>query len=163
VSCPDWSGVAARREAEPSGWAAAVAHYDGCSLCRREALAADPLLVFRRLPVEEMTPAEEQAEVDAVRQAVTAMRTAGRLEVRRRFAGWRRWAAAVVLAAAALSVGRDKARNLETLVMAPVSEAPAAAAAGPTLEGLNRPGARVYHLANEGVSVVWIVDESLDV
>lgn len=162
MSCPDWSGVAARRDAEPDGWTEALDHYDGCTLCRREALAADPLLVFRRLPVDELTPAEEQAEVDSVRQAVAAMRTAGRLEVRHRFAGWRRWAAAAVLAAAALSVGRDKGRNLESLVLAPVPEAPAAAS-GPTLDGLNRPGARVYHLANEGVSVVWIVDESLDV
>jgi hypothetical protein len=44
------------------------------------------------------------------------------------------------------------------MIPAAVSPVPA-----PTLEGVNRPGARVYHLANEGVSVFWIVDESLDV
>jgi len=161
VSCPDWSGAATRRETEPDGWAAAVEHFDSCGLCRQDALAADPLLVFRRLPAVELTPAEERSEVEAVRQAVAAMRTAERLEVRRRFAGWRRWAAAAVLALASLSVGRDKVRHLESVTMPPVRASEPAA--GPTLEELNRPQARVYHMAGEGVSVFMIVDESLDV
>ena len=162
MSCPDWTGVATRRETEPDGWAAAVEHFDSCALCRREALAADPLLVFRRLPAVELAPAEERAEVEAVRQVVAAMRTAERLEVRRSFAGWRRWAAAAVLTLASLSVGRDKARQLEGVVTAPLPAAPKSTA-GPTLEELDRPGARVYHMAGEGVSVFMIVDESLDV
>jgi hypothetical protein len=158
VSCPDWNALAARRD---DGWAAAVEHFDTCILCRREALAADPLLVFRRLPVAELAPAEEAAEVEAVRQAVAAMRTAERLEVRRHFSGWRRWAAAAVLAGAALAVGRDRAPAPEpaTPAAAPVS----VAAPGPTLEGVNRPGARVYHMDGEGISIFMVFDESLDV
>lgn len=159
MSCPDWTALAVRRD---DGWEAAVEHFDGCTLCRREALAADPLLVFRRLPASELTPAEEQAEIDAVRQAVTAMRKAERLEWRRSFAGWRRWAAAAVLAVAALTVGRDRVAGPER-----AGETPAApmslAAPAPTLEGVNRPGARVYHMDGEGLSVVMVFDESLDV
>jgi hypothetical protein len=161
VSCPDWSGLAARRADEPGGWLAAVEHFDACALCRREALTADPLLVFRRLPVAELTPGEERSEVEAVLQAVAAMRTASRLETRRSFAGWRRWAAAAVLAVAALLVGRDKAPERASVMTPPA--APAAAAAAPMLEGVNRPGARVYHMASEGLAVVMVFDESLDV
>jgi len=99
VSCPDWNGLVASRDregADPAGWTEALDHLGVCSRCRPEALEADPLLVFRRLPTAGMTPAEESAEVDSMRQAVAAMRTARRLDTRRRFAGWRRWAAAAV-------------------------------------------------------------------
>ena len=160
MSCPDWTALAARRD---DGWAAAVEHFDGCTLCRREALLADPLLVFRRLPAAELTPAEERAEVEAVRQAVAAMRTAERLEVRRSFAGWRRWAAAAVLAGAALAVGRDKAPGGPERPAATPAAPVAVAAPAPTLEGVNRPGARVYHVDGEGISVFMVFDESLDV
>jgi len=163
VSCPDWTALAPYRDAEPDGWAAAVEHFDTCSLCRREALMADPLLVFRRLPVVELTPGEERAEVEAMRQAVAAMRTAERLDVRRGFAGWRRWAAAAMLAVAALSAGRGKAPLAERAAANPAAPAAAVTAPGPTLEGVNRPGARVYHMDGEGISVFMVFDESLDV
>ena len=130
--------------------------------CRREALAADPLLVFRRLPVAGLTPAEEQAEIEGVRQAVAAMRTASRLEGRRRFAGWRRWAAAAVLAMAALTAGRDRPAGPQAAPETPAAPVSVAAPA-PTLEGVNRPGARVYHMDGEGLSVFMVFDESLDV
>ncbi|HKI05377.1 MAG TPA: hypothetical protein VKK31_25580 [Thermoanaerobaculia bacterium] len=164
MSCPNWSLLTAARErgdrgaADPAGWAEAMAHFDACAACRRDAVAADPLLVFRRLPAVELTPAEESAEVASMRQAVTAMRTARRIEARRGFAGWRRWAAAAVLALASLGVGRDMEPRPERA--AAFSAAPAAApdSSAPELEGLNRPGARVYHL---GSDVLMIVDESL--
>jgi hypothetical protein len=159
VSCPDWTALAVRRD---DGWAAAVEHFDGCTLCRREALTADPLLIFRRLPVAELTPAEEQAEIDGVRQAVAAMRKAERLEGRRRFAGWRRWAAAAVLAMAALTAGRNRPAGPQPAAETPAAPVPVAAPA-PTLEGVNRPGARVYHMDGEGLSVFMVFDESLDV
>jgi hypothetical protein len=172
ASCPEWSRLAALRDAEPEGWAAAVEHFDGCPSCRPEALKADPLLVFRRLPAAELTPAAERSEVESVRQAVAAMRTASRLESRRRFAGWHRWAAAAVLVLASLAVGRD-------LPSAPETPATRAArivtpAAVPTLvpsldqdsalEDLNRPGARVYHMSSgDDFSAYMIIDEKLDV
>jgi hypothetical protein len=190
VSCPDWRGLAALRrqepqeDAEPAGWAAAVAHFDACPRCRREALLADPLLVFRRLPAAELDEAAERSEVETMRQAVTAMRTARRLDSRRRFTGWRRWAAAAVLALAALSASSESHDRsplellapspaplaLAPLALAPLALAPLAPAAGPdaghgqeTLEGLNRPAARVYQMSGKNLSVVWIVDKSLDV
>ena len=175
MGCPDWSALAARRQHDEPEWAAAVEHFDACTLCRRDAVAADPLLVFRRLPVVEMTPAEESSEVAAMRQAVAAMRTGKRLEARRSFAGWRRWAAAAVLAVVSLSVSRDREPGLDLMVtvpQAPVSRTsvsrtamPAASlgASVPVLDGVNRPGARVYHLDSDDLSSVMIFDESLDV
>lgn len=182
MSCPDWSGLAALRrqdpqeqeDADPAGWAAAVTHFDACPRCRREALLADPLLVFRRLPSAELDEAGERSEVETMHQAVTAMRTAQRLESRRRFTGWRRWAAAAVLTLAALSAS-SQSRDRSPLALmapspAPLALTPLAPAAGPdaghgqeTLEGLNRPAARVYQMSGKDISVVWIVDKSLDV
>src|SRR5438270_9030121 len=112
MSCPDWRALA---PASPA-WDEAVAHFDGgCRLCRRDALTAEPTLVFRQLrsgsiggPAA-MSPAQEASEVDAVRQAVAAMRTASRVESHSRRAGWKRWAAAAALAAAALSIPADNA------------------------------------------------------
>jgi hypothetical protein len=167
MGCPDWSALTARRHNadEPAEWTAAVEHFDGCTLCRRDAVAADPLLVFRRLPVVEMTPAEESSEVAAMRQAVAAMRTGKRLEARRSFAGWRRWAAAAVLAVVSLSVSRDREPQLDPVVTAPQALMPAASlgTSVQVLDGVNRPGARVYHLDSDDFSSVMIFDESLDV
>jgi hypothetical protein len=78
----------------------------------RAALAADPTLVFRRLPALELSAAEESAEIESVRRAVAAMRAGRRLE-RAAYAGsagrqWSRYAAAAVLALAALSLGVDR-------------------------------------------------------
>jgi hypothetical protein len=170
VSCPDWTLLTARRErggADPAGWTEAMQHFDSCLLCRREALAADPLLVFRRLPAADLDAAAERSEVEAVCQAVTAMRTARRLEARQSFAGWRRWAAAAVLALAALSMGRDKAPRLEVERAAPAAgglarPVLARSAAAPTIDVLNRPDAHVYHINDGGLSVTMVVDESLD-
>ena len=178
VSCPDWSRLAAARDREniePEGWAEAVAHFDSCSLCRKEALKADPLLVFRRMPAAEITPGEERLEVESMQQAVAAMRTARRLETRGRFAGWRRWAAAAVLAGVSLSVGRDKSPRLEQAAAAPPapavssasSSASVAAASAPVLDGIDRPEARVYEVGDDEFSAVMVIDpsfgESLDV
>lgn len=171
MNCPEWSRLAAERKrdlsSEPEGWTEALAHFDSCGLCRKEALAADPLLVFRRLPAADLTPAAERLEVESMQQAVAAMRTARRLEARGRFAGWRRWAAAAVLAGVSLGVGRDKAPRLQVVAAVPPAHAVPAAAlpAVPVVEDLDRPGARVYQHLEEGddFPVAMIVDESLDV
>jgi len=166
VSCPDWRRLAADRErggAEAASWTAAMGHFDACALCRREALAADPLLVFRRLPAVELTPDEESSEVEAMRQAVAAMRTGKRIESRRSFAGWRRWAAAAVLAMISLGVGRDKEPRLEQVAIATPAPAPAEASAVPTLDVLNLPKARVYQWNSKELAVHMIFDPSIDV
>ena len=173
MSCPDWRQLAAHREREgtdPAGWTAAMEHFDACPPCRREALAADPLLVFRRLPAVELGAPEERSEIEAVRQAVAAMRTARRLEARWSFAGWRRWSAAAVLALAALSVSRDRDPRLEmgrtaraSLPLVPVQPDPNRAFVEPTLEVQNRPDARVYQLNDGGLAVIMVVHPSFDV
>jgi hypothetical protein len=186
-ACPDWNALAAHRFAreaeEPAGWHAALEHFDTCALCRPAALAADPTLVFRRLPEVEMTPAREAAEVEAVRRAVTAMRTASRAEAAEArqpaaFAGWRRWSAAAGLALLALSLGGEQAWRLrpvaldaahgaDTVKAVPALAATVApampAAQPPMIEDLNRPDARVYQVDGEGLDLVMIYSESLDV
>ncbi|HEX6865067.1 MAG TPA: hypothetical protein VF414_19710 [Thermoanaerobaculia bacterium] len=166
MSCPDWSALAAHRNdvkgVEPQGWTDALAHFDSCSLCRRQALAADPTLVFRRMPVPELSPAEERDEVAAVRQAVAALRTASRLdalETRPRplsFSGWKRWAAAAVLVLASLSLGQSPGTIFQQPQMS-------GAALQPAVEAVNLPDARVYQVGEEDLLVTMIVDESLDV
>ena len=171
MSCPDWTRLVALREgaeAEPAEWTEAMAHLDACLRCRREAVAADPLLVFRRLPALDLTEGDERAEAESMRQAVAAMRTARRLESRQRFAGWRRWAAAAVLAVASLSVGWDKAPRSEPAVskaaeLAPAEEPPVPAASGATLEPLDGSDAFVYQMNGQGVTAFMIVDHKLDV
>jgi len=182
VSCPDWTALTAHRldgGPEPEGWSGALAHFDGgCQLCRKAALKSDPTLVFRRLaqvPAATMTEAQERAEVDSVRQAVAAMRAASRLESvesrRRGFAGWKRWSAAAALALVTVTVPSDEARRSTASLTASLVEAPlevSMAAARPTenapvLEGgVDRPGARVYHMGDEELAVVMVFDESFD-
>jgi hypothetical protein len=181
LSCPDWQGLAALR-GEPAGpfepaasaasakWADAVAHLDGCQRCRREALAADPLLVFRRLPALQLGEAAERSEVESMRQAVAAMRTGRRLESRHRFAGWRRWAAAAALVVASFAVSRDPSPVVAVSAPLPAPAAPPQEAVGARfegtpemLEGLDRPDARVYQMKGKDMAVVMIVDKSFDV
>jgi hypothetical protein len=183
LSCPDWKALAAARARgeEPAAWAEALEHFDACKLCRKEALHADPLLVFRRMPGAEMSEAEEQNEVESMQQAVAAMRAAERVAPARsavmRAANWRRLAAAAVLAFASLSVSWDKVyAPRPAAAPAITSAAPVALAAEPgadlpeidlsqpgaSLEALDRP-ARVYHLNDEGFSLTMVVHESIDV
>jgi hypothetical protein len=199
MSCPDWRALAHNRDesadAEPAGWSDAVTHFEsGCPRCRRDALAAEPTLIFRSLrsaPVESTavmgsaSMGSTASEVDAVRQAVAAMRTASRADaIEGRSRSWKRWAVAACLAVAALSISADNSlrphqarepreqASLPSRPMVPLRAAtasnivPAALtddAEPPTVEGINRPGARVYHMDGEGMSVVMIVDESFDV
>jgi hypothetical protein len=204
VSCPDWTSLAAHRHqregSEPAGWTEALAHLDGgCGLCRRQALAADPTLVFRRLaavPAVTMSDAEERSEADAVRAAVAAMRAASRLdslEARPRTSslwkgvgrGWSTGALAAALALMALVFpsGYSPSKPAQTasavaglddaaifrdgrVEVEPLDEPMAAAQQvdlEPVVEGVNLPDARVYHMSGEGLSVVMVVDESLDI
>ena len=155
TGCPSWNALVLRRErdgADPEGWTEALEHFDACRDCRSAAVAADPLLVFRRMPALDLPAAEERSEVESMRQAVTAMRTAKRLESGR-FAGWRRWAAAAVLVAASLSVSQDKA-HLELASGMPET--------GPAIiENLGGP-ARVYQVQDHDMTVVMMFGANID-
>jgi hypothetical protein len=185
--CPDWRALTAHRHdpraVEPAGWPEALAHLDGCPDCRRAALAADPTLLFQRLrsaPTPETQETPETPEIIAMRQAVAALRAARRIEPPRERAGWKHWAAAAVLATAALSLGSapglhhttPAVGNLGSASRKPVAPPAAvppsiprfAAEQVPMVEELNRPAARVYQMdGGKNLSVVMIVDERLDV
>jgi hypothetical protein len=175
VSCPDWTALAAHRQerwgVEPDGWQAALEHFDACPACRREALAADPTLLFRRLPE---TLADEEAEVQSMRQAVAAMRSASRIETFQRSFAWRRWAAAAVLALAALTLGRDGGPTLDRTADVAVSSVPAPVVLPvggpepPLHEGLDLPDAqdaqdaRLYQYDEGNLRVLMVIHESFD-
>lgn len=190
MSCPDWTSLTAHRRdkrspepPEPEAWSEALAHFDGgCKVCRKAALKSDPTLVFRHLPAASaaaMTEAQERAEVDAVRQAVAGMRAASRLdslETRKRAAllgGWRRWSAAAALTMMAVTIPSDDTRQVrrqaaifrDGLMAEQVAWQTAPAAPDtPVLEGgVDLPDARVYHQSYDGLSVVMVVDESLEI
>jgi hypothetical protein len=125
MSCPDWRSLTLRRELaggdEPDGWREATQHLDGCANCRQAALAADPTLLFRRLPglAEPAPPGapaplhpagptlDWDAEAEAMRNTFAAMRTAGRYTAlgspTPRHRGLGRLAAACLMAALAAS------------------------------------------------------------
>lgn len=154
MSCPDWNALVTLRErdgADPEGWTEALTHFDACRDCRNEALAADPMLVFRRMPALDLPAAAEASEVDSMRQAVAAMRTARRLDSGRRFGGWRRWTAAAVLAGVSLSVSQDKAPQIE--LVADRAEAPDSL----PIEKLSGPGHVAIVDESRGMSVVMVM------
>ena len=170
MSCPSWKELAARRDAprdhcETAQWSDALAHFDrGCPDCRRAALAADPTLVFRRLPSLEMSAAQEASEVDSVIKAVAAMRTASRIEAserRSRAGGWKRWAAAAVLAGASLSIPADRIVERSEPASPLAMVMPTALETElPTFEEVNLPEARVYHMNGSNVAVAMVYDDS---
>ncbi|HEV2844454.1 MAG TPA: hypothetical protein VG477_06390 [Thermoanaerobaculia bacterium] len=168
TGCPSWKTLVLDRErrerdgADPEGWAEALEHFDACRDCRSEALKADPLLVFRRMPELDLPAAGERSEVESMRQAVTAMRTAKRLESGRRFAGWRRWAAAAVLAAVSLSVSQDKVAEIE-LAAGPAATAGSAILeiGEPPVEGLDRNSRMHIEVARDGSPFVMVWNENV--
>lgn len=92
MTCPDWQTLCYlrqtrdRRQAGPRqadagdvpGWQAALRHLDDCPSCQREALAADPTLLFRRLPVL----SADADETEAMKRAVASMRRGETIEHR---------------------------------------------------------------------------------
>jgi hypothetical protein len=75
MSCPDWPHLVAHRDQDSEGellWGRALTHLDDCGLCRAAAYAAEPALVFRRLPALPTT----SADLVAMKQAVGALRRA---------------------------------------------------------------------------------------
>ncbi len=152
-----------------------VEHIRACSSCRRAVVAGDPILVFSLLepdPLDEVQVAEMQAAVRTLRRSRVI--EAGD---KSRPSGERKTtmvAASLLCALALLPLSGE--RRLEDAGQPPVyvvSEERLRAQSGwlqwvedrtatPVIEGLNRPGARVYQLTEEDLAVVMIVDETLD-
>jgi len=176
VSCFDWPRLLEHRfdgdlEA-PREWPRARRHLESCEACRREAATVDPTLVFRHAAAWSPDP----AEADAVRLAVRALRrtaalsasvAAGRSDSGTR-RGRQRLVSAVLFALVlALMPGRSARRSVERAEPAPPAFAarivPGEGLTAPAIEGVDRPQARVYEWAADDLSVVLVVDESLDV
>ncbi len=185
MKCYDWRRELAHRfdPARPplGDWLEAREHLDGCSSCRREALAIDPTLAFR--DAGSWSPDTEESE--SIRLAVRALRRTQRLRegaaggdsrrderrrIRRRVAAAASFAVALALLPGV--VDRDGARRLEIAAADPGLSAlrgalpvagPSLGPLAPAIEGLDRPQARVYEWGAEDLSVVMVVDESLDV
>lgn len=176
MSCPDWRALQAAREREPDvdppGWAAAREHLSECRACRAAAVELDPVLLFAALPAPRVTPAEvaemQRAVAALVRAERVAPRDSGPLGTgrRRRLAAKLARgaaAAAVVLLALGVEAGPRRPGPTAGDALAALPEAAADAFVPPALEELDRPQARIYQIPAEGLSVVMIVDASLDV
>lgn len=121
--CPsrgEWRDRLAHRfdaeRVEPESWREDLAHLESCDVCRGITLELDPSLLFR--PLAAPVPAfDAAAEAASMRQAVTALRRAERVEglehrswTDPRWRGlprapWSRWAAAALVTLTALSLG----------------------------------------------------------
>lgn len=75
-ACPDWRALVARRERDAGAWEAAILHLDGCGRCFDAAVAAEPTLLFRRLP----RPRAEAVDVEAMKRGVAALVRAREIE-----------------------------------------------------------------------------------
>ncbi|MEP7011926.1 MAG: hypothetical protein ABJC13_16500 [Acidobacteriota bacterium] len=151
-ACPNWRELLAPRferspNAEPEGLAEALAHFDACPACRREACRVDPTLVFRRLPAAEL---DFDLEAERMMLAVAGMRASERVErvegraatlsrhplshpISRRLRGQGlRWALAAGLAGASLLLGGrgEWAANPADSAGRPQDAAPLAASDG---------------------------------
>jgi hypothetical protein len=175
-ACFDWARLTVHRRrrddaVEPEGWSEALAHLPTCAACRRAAVAADPTLVFQLAPPPVAAGAEEAAEVARMRAAVAAMRRTAPLRraARSRVGGWRAAAAGLLVAVALAQAPRPLERAAAPAVTGGVATAglelqlPPELRLQPIVEDTDRPEARVYQLSGQGMAVVMIVDETLDV
>ncbi len=182
MSCPDWRTLTAARDTDSAvdlpAWVEARRHAAECPHCRGEALAADPLLLFERLPERRVTPDEIAGMQAAVASLVRAscVGRGGQLLARPvpAASGWRsvsRFAAALgVCSLLALSGAPGphsrgfadlaaEGSSLQALEAAFEDSSPVQSA----VEELDRPGVRIYELPQADMAVVMIVDASLDV
>ncbi len=180
MSCAEWPRlrpwVARRLESgagdEPTSVAAAATeHLAGCAECARRAYALDPSLLFLALREPSGVEAAASGEIAAMRAGVAAMRAvrasqwAGGWGRGRRLHAWR-WAATALLVAASLVLSGHPAGlgpPARDLAAAAPAAAPPEVDLLPVVEELGRPEARVYQFAGDDLSVVMIVDETLDV
>lgn len=184
MTCPDWRALVAARDAEPAAdpltWSQARRHAAECSRCRGEALAADPLLLFARLPERTVAP----QEITAMQAGVASLIRAGRVvEVRLpegsdarslRERAFRRIAAVLGVCSLLALSGAPRTRSagpgdfagvggIDGLGVALEAQVEGAPPLPSVVEELYRPGARIYELPQAGMAVVMIVDASLDV
>lgn len=189
MTCPNWNDLALRRasgDLDPADWRQALSHLDSCDDCRRPALASDPLLVFRHRRGSASGSESEAAAVAEMRRSVHAVvRSRSWKRPRRALSrsSARRLAAALALLAFLLFLGPDRvlgpspsADRLAGPVAATPPDLPVGSPVSAELidllaetmpvslvEDIDRPGARVYEMRRDNLSVVMIVDDTFDV
>ena len=188
MTCPDWPAIVAARDTEPAVdlpvWAEARRHAAACSLCRGEALAADPLLLFASLPERAAAPGEivdMQAAVSALvrasrvgqgDQALPASQPAvANGPGERPGVRWTTRVAAALGVCSLLALSGAPRPHSPVFGTLAAGGAPAHLGAAveddaeldSAVEELDRPGARIYELRQTNMAVVMIVDASLDV
>ncbi len=176
---------------EPADTALMLAHLQDCERCRALALAVDPSLLFQSLrdatpragEVEDMRAAVAGLRRAAALRSKLEPPAAVPVERDRRF--WLGRAAAAALLAAVLGTLAPAVRRTPsaeilaaqapaltsadglatgpTAVLASVSTSSAGAGGGLAVAGdVGRPSARVYEIGYSDMSVVMVVDKSLD-
>lgn len=181
MSCPDWRSLLAERDRaeldvdfeSSDAWRSAIDHLTGCGVCRVAALELDPALLFLAQPPLEVGDDEVdriKANVRTLRRAREAERAVG--ERRRRIG--RVAAAAAVVSLLILLPTRTSRQPVSTQPDGPslaAESTPAPFTPGlafddgpaPMIEPLDLPLARIYQLGEDDLSVVMVVDESIDV
>jgi hypothetical protein len=176
MSCPDWRRLLAARDraegvTEPA-WRSAVEHLGGCPSCRATAFELDPSLLFVAQSPIEVSDDEIgtiQANVRVLRRARAQERAA--LEPRRRMARIAS-AAAVISLMVLLPTHTSRQSTILPVVAGPsltLQRAPFAGglafedSSAPLIEPYDLPLARIYQLGEDDLSVVMVVDESIDV
>ncbi len=205
MNCPDWPRLVALREGcrdgrsdDPPGWRSALNHLDSCRHCRPQALAADPTLLFRRLP----GAAQVAVDIEAMKRAVATLRRTGPLHnaggvegsrsLQRRLSAVAAGLLFVALLGLAPGVGGRRAAVDEQRAAvdeqraAQQSEVPAEEAAAlsvgslyqaagfgeelqpfalseSAIEDVDLPNSRVYQISGKEMTIVTVVNASLDV
>ena len=180
MSCPDWKSLVAHRvgptaspdREPPAEWPRAIEHLSDCLACRQRALSLDPSLLFvvqAPLPVSDDEVAGIKANVRTLVRARAAERTSHHL--RRRLGRVAAAAAVVGLLVLLPTHSPRRPGSVEDVAPGPAvettpfvqSEGALAEAPAPVIEPLDLPSARIYQLSGGDLSVVMVVDDSIDV
>ena len=178
MSCPDWRALVRRHEEAPGDspeWRSALHHLDDCPACQSAAPAADPMLLFRRLPA----PEASRDEIETMKQAVASMRRGQTVEHRRRRlpSSWARAAAlaavllgSLLLRGAAVPGTATAPNGTEPSAGAPPAGAPSALAADdvdlrrlPLIETSDPTYGSIIQVMDDDISVVLVVPGGVDV
>ncbi len=178
MSCPDWQDLVRQRDEQQDDgpeWHAALGHLDDCPACQKAAPAAEPTLLFRRLPA----PEAGRHEIEAMKQAVAGMRRGQTLEhggVHRARRLPVSWARAAALAAVLLGSLLLRGAGTVSDESAPLAGLPAAAVLDtaavandvdlrqlPLIETADPTYGSIIQVVDDDISLVLVVPGEIDV
>lgn len=125
MSCPDWSLLTLARDEDEAAWDEALLHFDTCELCRKQAIEAEPTLLFRGMT----SPRADllgTGEIASIKSAVATMRRTQSYQEQRKSSWWSSSSLRVAsLAALLLSAGLLEGVGLTSSIGSlPTAEAP---------------------------------------